>query len=185
MAIIAQKKLFGWREIEELGDLDRLRLVLQWLPDEPLMQVLEEKRGRGRDEYPVRGIWNTVIAGVVFGHPSVQSLGRELRRNAQLRDVCGLELGKGLAAVPPPYAYSRFLKNLINHQHHIQGIFESLVDEVEEDLPDIGRVMAVDGKGIDSHARGRKREQEQEPKSPDGRRDTDADWGGKNLQRRE
>lgn len=73
MAIIAQKKLFGWREIEELGDLDRLRLVLQWLPDEPLMQALEEKRGRGRDEYPVRGIWNTVIAGVVFGHPSVQS----------------------------------------------------------------------------------------------------------------
>ena len=41
MAIIAQKKLFGWNEIDELGDLDRLRLVLQWLPDEPLMQVLE------------------------------------------------------------------------------------------------------------------------------------------------
>ena len=37
MAIIAQKKLFGWREIEELGNLDRLRLVLQWLPDEPLI----------------------------------------------------------------------------------------------------------------------------------------------------
>lgn len=73
MAIIAQRKLFGWKEIEQLGDLDRLRLVLQWLPDEPLMQVLEEKRGRGRDEYPVRAIWNTVIAGVVFGHPSVQS----------------------------------------------------------------------------------------------------------------
>lgn len=177
MAIIAQKKLFGWNEIEELGDLDRLRLVLQWLPDESLMQVLEEKRGKGRDEYPVRGIWNTVIAGVVFEHASVQSLRRELRRNAQLRDVCGLDLGKGLAAVPPPYAYSRFLKTLINHQQHIQEIFENLVDEVEEQLPDLGRVMAVDGKGIDSHARGRKKDQE--PKAPDGRRDTDADWGVK------
>jgi len=179
MAIIAQKKLFGWKEIEELGDLDRLRLVLQWLPDEPLMQALEHKRGKGRDEYPVRGIWNTVIAGVVFGHPSVQSLRRELRRNAQLRDVCGLELGKGLAAVPPPYAYSRFLKNLINHQHHIQGIFESLVDEVQVELADLGRVMAVDGKGIDTHARGRKKDPEQEREPPDGRRDTDADWGMK------
>ena len=179
MAIIAQKKLFGWNEIEELGDLDRLRLVLESVPDEPLMQALEQKRGRGRDEYPVRSIWNTVIAGVVFGHPSVQSLRRELRRNAQLRDVCGLELGKGLAAVPPPYAYSRFLKTLINHQPHIQRIFESLVDEVEEELPDLGRVMAVDGKAIDSHARGRKKDQEQEPKPSDGRRDTDADWGVK------
>jgi len=181
MAIIAQKKLFGWNEIDELGDLDRLRLVLQWLPDEPLMRALEEKRGRGRDEYPVRAIWNTVIAGVVFGHPSVQSLRRELRRNAQLRDVCGLELGKGLAAVPPPYAYSRFLKTLTNHQPHIQRIFESLVDEVEEELPDLGRVMAVDGKAIDSHARGRKKDQKQEPKPSDGRRDTDADWGVKSY----
>jgi hypothetical protein len=179
MAIIAQKKLFGWNEIEELGDLDRLRLVLQWLPDEPLMQALEEKRGRGRNEYPVRSIWNTVIAGVVFGHPSVQSLRRELRRNAQLRDVCGLELGKGLAAVPPPYAYSRFLKTLIQHQPLIESMFENLVDEVEEELPDLGRVMAVDGKGIDTHARGRKREQEENQKTSDGRRDTDADWGVK------
>jgi hypothetical protein len=179
MAIIAQKKLFGWKEIEELGDLDRLRLVLQWLPDEPLMQALENKRGRGWDEDPVRAIWNTVIAGMVFGHPSVQSLRRELRRNAQLRDVCGLELGKGLTAVAPPSAYSRFLKNLMNHQHRIQEIFERLVDEVEEELPDVGRVMAVDGKGIDSHARRHKREQEQESKAPDGHRDTDADWGVK------
>jgi hypothetical protein len=118
-----------------------------------------------------------VIAGVVFGHPSVQSLRRELRRNAQLRDVCGLELGKGLAAVPPPYAYTRFLKTLMKHQQRIHSMFESLVDEVEKELPDIGRVMAVDGKGIDSHARGRKKDQELKP--PDGRRDTDADWGVK------
>jgi hypothetical protein len=179
MAIIAQKKLFGWNEIEELGDLERLRLVLQWLPDEPLMQALEEKRGQGRNEYPVRSIWNTMIAGVVFEHPSVQSLRRELRRNAQLRDVCGLELGKGLAAVPPSYAYSRFLKNLIQHQPLVQSMFENLVDEIEEELPDLGGVMAVDGKALDSHARGRKKDQE--PKPPDGRRDTDADWGVKSY----
>jgi len=27
MAIIAQKKLFGWKEIEDLGDLERLNLA--------------------------------------------------------------------------------------------------------------------------------------------------------------
>ena len=56
-------------------------------------------------------------------------------------------------------------------------MFENLVDEVEEELPDLGRVMAVNGKAIDSHARGRKKDQE--PKATDGRRDTDADRGMK------
>ena len=40
MAIIPQKRLFGWEEIEELGDLERLRLVLEHLPDEELMRIL-------------------------------------------------------------------------------------------------------------------------------------------------
>ena len=37
MAIIAERSLFGWKEIEELGDLERLHLVLSNLPDEELM----------------------------------------------------------------------------------------------------------------------------------------------------
>ena len=54
MAIIPQLSLFTWDEIEELGDLERLRLVLEHMPDEHLMQKLEQKRGKGRDDYPVR-----------------------------------------------------------------------------------------------------------------------------------
>ena len=41
MAIIPQQRLFGWREIDELGDLERLVLVLKYLPDEKLMRKLE------------------------------------------------------------------------------------------------------------------------------------------------
>ena len=41
MAIIAQKKIFSWEEVDELGDLDRLPLVLKSLPDEALMQAME------------------------------------------------------------------------------------------------------------------------------------------------
>lgn len=48
MAIIPQLKLFGWNEIEKLGDLERLRLVLEHMPDEDLMQALERKRNKGR-----------------------------------------------------------------------------------------------------------------------------------------
>ena len=56
MAIIPQLSLFSWNEIEELGDLERLRLVLENMPDEAFMKKLEKERGKGRDEYPVRAM---------------------------------------------------------------------------------------------------------------------------------
>jgi len=74
MAIIPQKRLFTWKDIDAASDLDRLRLVLSVLPDEALMRRLEKRRGKGRDDYPVRATWNAVIAGIVFQHPSTASL---------------------------------------------------------------------------------------------------------------
>lgn len=45
MAIIPQKKLFAWTEIQPLGDLKRLQLVLDYMPDEDLVRTLEKKAG--------------------------------------------------------------------------------------------------------------------------------------------
>ena len=56
MAILLQPSLFAWEEIEELGHLHRLTLVLESLPDEPLMRKLERARGKGRNDYPIRGL---------------------------------------------------------------------------------------------------------------------------------
>ena len=89
MAIIPQLRLFSWDEIEELGDLERLRLVLEHIPDEKLMQKLEQKRGKGRDDYPVRAMWNALLAGIIFQHDSDAKLLRELSPNGQLRAMCG------------------------------------------------------------------------------------------------
>ncbi len=52
MAIIPQITIFEWAEIENLGDLERLKLVLENLPDENLMVTLENDRKNGRDDYP-------------------------------------------------------------------------------------------------------------------------------------
>ncbi len=106
MATIPQRQLFSWKEIEELGDLERLRLVLDYLPDELLMRALEDNRGRGRDDYPIRAVWNSILAGIVYQHQSIEQLRRELSRNAQLRWLCGFDLIKGLDAVPPAYIYN-------------------------------------------------------------------------------
>jgi len=171
MAIIArQRQIFEWQELEILGDLERLRLVLEYMPDEKLMQHLERERFRGRDDYPVRAMWNSILAGVIYQHPSIESLRRELLRNSQLRRLCGLAEDK----VPTSPAYSRFLNNLFNHEELIEEIFESLVDQCYELLPGFGKHLALDGKAIKSHAKGRSK-----AGGKDGRRDLEANYGAK------
>ena len=74
----AEKPPFSWHGVEGLPDLERLRLVLDTLPDEEIVAALEAGRGRGRNDYPVGSMWRALIAGVVFRHASIQSLLREL-----------------------------------------------------------------------------------------------------------
>ena len=76
MATIAQKTLFEWNDVEDIGDLIRLRFAVDNLPDEPLMYALEKKRDKGRNDYPIRAMWDSVIAGVVFTRETVESLRR-------------------------------------------------------------------------------------------------------------
>jgi hypothetical protein len=67
--------LFEWTDYENSDDLDRLDLVLGTVPDEDLMQVLERERGpSGVDKYPIRAVWNSFIAGVVYEHDTIESL---------------------------------------------------------------------------------------------------------------
>jgi hypothetical protein len=169
MAIVPQQRLFRWHEIEQLQDLERLRLVLEHMPDEALMKRLEKERANGRDDYPVRGVWNCILARIVYQHTSVESLRRELLRNAQLRWECGLDGG-----VPPSWVFSRFMKKLMKLEHEVQALFEQLVQALALEMPDLGESLAIDGKAIWSHGKPANK-----GAAADGRRETDADWGAK------
>ena len=48
-----EKLPFSWHSVESLPDLERLRLVLDTLPDEEIVAALQVSRGRGRNDYPV------------------------------------------------------------------------------------------------------------------------------------
>ena len=76
MAKLMTPYLFTWQEVEARSDLERLRLVLDHIGDEELMRKLEEHRKWGRNEYPIRPVWNSVLAGIVYQHSSVDSLRR-------------------------------------------------------------------------------------------------------------
>ena len=68
---------FSWEQVDKLSDLRRLELVLDALPDTEIINALEQIRGNGRNEYPVAAMWRALIAEIVFGHESVESLIRE------------------------------------------------------------------------------------------------------------
>jgi len=169
MAIVPQKTLFQYIQIEEIGDLSRLVLVIENIPDEDLMKILEKERKTGRNDYPVRAMWNSILAGVVFQHASIASLLRELKRNGQLRTICGF-VGK----TPNSYNYSRFFKALIKHQEALDSMFNLIVKKLQGALPGFGEILAGDGKAIESYAN-RKTKKDK----ADGRSEADANLGVK------
>lgn len=182
MAIIHQPGLFSWDQVEAASDLDRLRILLEALPDEDFMRTLEAERKQRRDDYPLRAVWNSVLAGMVFEHGSIESLRRELQRNAQLRQMCGFDVVRGALAVPPQWVYTRFLRKLFQHAADLDRMFDRLVNRLEELLPDLGVRLAVDSKALESHANAPRKNAPPSPQKPDGRCDRDADWGTKTYQ---
>ncbi|MBI4861725.1 MAG: transposase [Candidatus Riflebacteria bacterium] len=104
---------------------------------------------------------------MVYQHPTIAALRRELSRNAQLRDVCGFDPKLGEEAVPTDSAYSNILRNIINHEPMIREMFHILVAKLKELLPDLGEFLAMDGKALPSFAKGPKKKDEtdQKPKT--------------------
>lgn len=84
--------------------------------------------------------------------------------------MCGLESG----TIPHASVYSRFMKKLFKHEEEIKAAFQTLVDQISELLPDFEKSLAIDGKAIQSFAKGNNKNEKE-----DGRRDTDADHGRK------
>ena len=169
-----QQFLFNWDQVDQSSDLIRLKLVLDMIPDEHIVDALEKRRGsRGRNAYPVRAVWNALLAGIVLQHPTVESLLRELARNAELRQVCGFNPVRGSGGAPSSAAMSRFVKSVLELQPLIQEMFETLVASLAETLPDLGQHLAFDGKALPSFSTGRKGTKTGQPSDPD------ADWGSK------
>lgn len=202
MATIRNPYIFSWNDFEQTTpELERLRLALEYLPDEAIIDALEKYRGRGSNDYPVVAMWNALIAGIVFQHPSIASLVRELSRNPLLREVCGFcpmplqkpgesyyekDEEKGVTylkhrppkdpqhLVPGEHNFSRFLKNVIALEENeglISGMTDKLYQQLKTLLPDFGEHLGYDGKAIESYSSGHLNQEKQQTSDPD------ADWG--------
>lgn len=155
---ISQISIFDYREIENLGDLERLKIFFENIDDKRLCEKLEKSRKNGRNDYPVRTMLNLIYAMKIFGHRSVESFRRELSRNSQLRIACGLSEGKYKYCgerrhlVPPARVFTGFLNKLKKCKQEIEEIFEKSVKFMYENLEGFGEDCAIDGKYLDSYA---------------------------------
>lgn len=140
--------LFSWQALDESNDIFRFRKLLEALDDKELIRRLNAERKGRRNDYPIEAIWNSLLARLIFNHASIQSLRRELRRNAELRQVCGFDPILKEKAVPSKDAYHRFQKKLDNHSDLLLDIFHQLLRNLFKFLPDLGKRLAADGKAI-------------------------------------
>ena len=179
MNIISQINLFEESDYEFLGDLERLERVVKTIDDAKLIDKLHKIRGNGRNDWPCEAMWNSFIASFLLGHDSVESLLRELRRNKQLRTICGFTPknvrqpdGKYKTYVAPSSSsYSKFLKNLMSCQKELNEMFTSLVEYMYANLEHFGEILMVDGKAIQSFAT-----KITKKANSGGRGEHDADW---------
>ncbi len=186
---------FSWDRVDSLSDLNRLGLVLDALPDADIINALLETRANGRNEYPVATMWRALIAGIVFGHESIESLIRELNRNSSLLALCRFSSvplqrrtsyritdGTGVTAIDSPlrspapgsHNFSRFLSNVVRIEEE-KGLISKMIDALREELmellPDFGESLGYDGKAVRSNSTGRKNGNRGETSDPE------ADWG--------
>lgn len=162
MAIIHDRSLFSWKDFQDdaqnLGDLERLKLVIETLPNQRLIHILSVLRGNGRNDHPIHAMWNSILAGIVYEHVSIEGLRRELSRNAQLREMCGFNPILGVKSVPSKSAYNRFLSKLVTRESLVREMFDSLVQELKILIPNFGTNLAGDGKAIHSFGKPSKKE---------------------------
>ncbi len=148
MSTLPQLSLFSWENVEASPEIVRLSRLLDALPDQDLLAALEAARKGRRNDYPQRALWRSVVACAALGHHGPASLIRELRRNAELRQVCGFDPVLLDKAIPPDYVFSRFYARLEQFPEMVGEIFETLVKAMGELLPEMGRDLAVDSKAL-------------------------------------
>ena len=162
---IIQTPLFDFEAFIADKKNDRLAIVLEALPAERLIAVVEREHWTGRKGYSVRGMWSALIAGILYQCHSIAELVRLLERDKQIRMVCGFSKDN----LPGEDALGRFLNKLSEHEELLEGCFAGLVERLRQLLPGFGAKLAVDSTDIKAYSDGHH-------KSPS---DPDARWGAK------
>ena len=147
MLIHATRPLFAWSELEDSPSLQTIRAVLSSLPDQPLLDGLQQARGHGRDDYPLRVLWGVTVLSVLCRHVWLNDCLAELHRNPTLCALLGLHR---VTDIPKPHNLSRFLDTLGQpvHLQRLRAIFDTLIQSLAAAVPDLGKNSAGDSTAL-------------------------------------
>lgn len=147
MVIPSAKPLFAWDELEDSPSLRTIKELLDALPDAKLLDSLRHARGKGRNDYPVHVLWGVVVLRVVLRHLTTEAVLGELRRNAGLRALIGIDSEAG---VPKPWNISRFEDALGREPHRtlLKEIFNVLIQRLGIAIPALGVDTAGDATAL-------------------------------------
>ena len=136
MAMIPQISIFDNTEVyDNLGDLERVKLILENIPDDKLIEAIrKDKDVKGRKGIPIEALMNIHWAKKVLQHRTMEQMLRELKRNSQLRKICGLQNEE----IPSKYVMTRFMKKLKKHEELIKEIFYTQRNELAKIKKDYG-----------------------------------------------
>lgn len=149
MRIDVTKPLFAWECLDDSPTLATVKEFLIGIPDGPLLASLQRARGKGRDDYPVRVLWGVLLLTSALRHPTLEACLADLRRNAGLRRLIGIESED---AVPKKWNISRFQEVLGQEPHltHVKAIFNTMVERLGSVVPDLGRDTAGDATALNA-----------------------------------
>lgn len=151
MIVTITKPLFAWDCLEDSPSLQSICSSLQAIPDGPLLASLRQARGHGRDDYPVRVLWGTLLLAILLRHISIEACLQDLGRNPALCLLIGIEHE---SQVPKAYNMSRFLAVLGEQPHlgHLRAIFNVMVTRLGLVVPDLGKDTAGDSTALAGRA---------------------------------
>lgn len=149
MRIDVTKPLFAWECLDDSPTLGTLKEFLASIPDGKLLASLRQARGKGRDDYPVQVLWGVLLLTSALRHPTIEACLAELRRNAGLRRLIGIESEE---QVPKPWNMSRFQEVLGQEPHrtHLKAIFNTMLEKLGNVVLDLGKHTAGDATALNA-----------------------------------
>jgi hypothetical protein len=181
MRIYTTQPLFAWDALEDSPSLKTLRLLLDAIPDDKLLDGLRQARGKGRNDHPVSALWGVVLLTIVLRHVAFEACLDELRRNDGLRRLIGIEQESD---VPDKWNVSRFLETLGQEPHltHLREVFDHLVRRLGVAVPNLGEHTAGDATALNGRAKKNTQQMEAEiqqglPQPSGGRKEYKDDDG--------
>ena len=179
--IIRQTMIWQEMERELPPGLEEVKVFLAALSqgDEELVVALEAERGNGRDEYPVRAMWNLVGTAMFLRRARFSELLAELRRNSDLARLLGFEeIGPNRYRLPSSWNVSRLYAKLKepHYQELLQKVHQETVKLLTVEEPGLGKDTAFDASDVRSHARPARKDPEGKEKPSS---DPEASWSVK------